>query len=59
MIQIHFYSECGTGFDSHGGFLLSDGSGFDKNVIIFSADMNLYVHTDNFLYQQSRYLHFD
>ena len=27
------------GFDSHGSFSLSDGSGFGKNVIIFGADV--------------------
>ena len=29
------YSAYGTGFDAHGSFLFSDGSGLGKNVIIF------------------------
>ena len=29
------------------GFLLSDGIGFDKNVIIFGADMSSSVRFDN------------
>ena len=33
------YSGYGIGFDAGGSFSLSDGSGFDKNVIIFGADM--------------------
>ena len=28
-------------------FLLSDGSGFAKNVIVFGADMSSFVHIDN------------
>ena len=34
------YSGYGIGFDASGSFLLSDGSGFDKNVIVFGADMS-------------------
>ena len=33
------YSGYSTGFDTHVSFLLSDGSGFGKNVIIFGAGM--------------------
>ena len=37
----------GTGFDARGSFLLSDGSGFGKNVIIFGAGMSSLIHIDN------------
>ena len=40
-------SYAGIGFDTCITFSLPDGSGFGKNVIIFSADMNSYVHIDN------------
>ena len=32
----------GIGFDVYGSFLLSDGSGFGKNVMIFGAVMSLF-----------------
>ena len=43
------YEHCGygTGFDAHRTFLLSDGSGLIKNVIIFGAEMSSSVHVDN------------
>ena len=41
------YSRYGIGFDASGRLLLSDGSGFGKNVIMFDADMSLSVHIDN------------
>ena len=40
------YSGYGIGFDRNGSFLFP-GIGFDQNVIIFGADMNLSVHVDN------------
>ena len=41
------YRYCDYGlFDAHGGFSLSDGSKFGKNVIIFSAEMSSLVHSD-------------
>ena len=43
----HHHSGYGIGFDSGGSFSLSDGTGFDKNVIIFGADMSLSLHVDN------------
>ena len=39
------YSGYGAGLDASGSFLLSDGSGFGKNVI-FDANMNSLVHID-------------
>ena len=47
------YSGYGTGFDSHGSFSLSNGSGFGRNVIIFSANMISSVNIDN---KRKRYL---
>ena len=42
------YSGYGTGFNSIGNFLLSDGSEFGKNVIIFiGANMSSSGHVDN------------
>ena len=43
------YEHCGygTGFDARRTFLLSDGSGLSKNVIIFGAEMSSSVHVDN------------
>ena len=38
-----FYS----GFDARRGFVLSDGSGFGQNEIIFGADMSQSLHIDN------------
>ena len=38
------YSGYGIGFDTSRSFSLSDGSVFDKSVIIFSADMSSSVH---------------
>ena len=43
----HKYSGYGIGFDMHGRFSLSIRSGFDKNIIIFGADMSLSPHIDN------------
>ena len=41
------YSGYGTGFNSRGNFLLSDGSEFGKNVVIFiGADMSSSGHVD-------------
>ena len=42
------YSGYGTGFGARGSFLLSDGSGFAKNVIIFCANMSSLVHIGKF-----------
>ena len=36
-----------TGFDVDGAFLLSNGSGFGKNVIMFGVDTNSSTHIDN------------
>ena len=41
------YSPYGTGFDTRGSFSLPDGSGFDKNVIIFGADVTTSAHLDH------------
>ena len=41
------YSEYGIGFDLHGTFSLSDGSGFGKNAITFGADLSSSAHFDN------------
>ena len=41
------YSGYGTGFNACESFLLFNGSGFGKNVIIFGADMISSGHTDN------------
>ena len=43
----YFYSGHGTGFDARGSLPSSDDSGFNKNVIRFSADMRSFVHIDN------------
>lgn len=45
------YNYCGygTGFNAHGDFSLSDGSGFDKNVIIFGGKTSSLVVIDTFL----------
>ena len=45
--DIYSYSGYGIGFDACGRFSFSDGSWFDKNVIIFSTDMGSSVRTDN------------
>ena len=37
------YTGCGIGFDSRSEFLFTDGS-YEKNVVIFGADMNSSVH---------------
>ena len=42
-----YYSEYCIGFDAGGGFSLSDGSAFGKNVAIFGADVSSSVHIDN------------
>ena len=34
------YSDYGIRFDTRGSFLLSDGSGIGKNVIIFGVDIS-------------------
>ena len=54
----HSYSGYDPEFDFCGGFPLSDGSGFGKNVIIF-IDMGLSVPIDNYQYQESIYISFD
>ena len=41
------YFRYGIGYDARRGFTLSDGRGFGKYVIIFSADMSSSVHVDN------------
>ena len=43
------YEHCGYGirFYARGSFSLSNGSGFCKNVIIFTADMSSPMHVDN------------
>ena len=41
------HSGYGIGFDACGSFSLSNGSGVDKNVIIFAADMSSLVRIDN------------
>ena len=38
------YSGYSIGFDGRGSFSLSDGSGFDENVIIFGTDMSTCGH---------------
>ena len=43
----HKYSSLGIGFDAGGFWLLLDGSGFGKNVIIFGADISSSAHIDN------------
>ena len=35
------------GFDARGRFWLSDGGEFDKNVIVFDANMSSSLHIDN------------
>ena len=40
------YTEYGKRFDSRSKLLFTDGS-YGKNVIIFGADMSLFVHVDN------------
>ena len=41
------YSEQRIGFDNHGTFLLSNGSGFGNKLVNFGADMSSFVHADN------------
>ena len=41
------YTGYGIEFDAPGNFLLSDGSDFGKNTIIFNADVSSSVHIDN------------
>ena len=41
------HSGCDIGFDAHGSFLLSDDSGFYKNMIICGVEMSSLVHSDN------------
>ena len=43
------YSHSGyyIGFEAQGSSSLSDGTGFDKDVIIFSTDMSSSVYIDN------------
>ena len=45
-IDKYKYTGYGTGFDSKGTLLFSDGS-FGQNVIIFGADMSSSVHANN------------
>ena len=45
-IDKYRYSEYVTGFETHGSFSLSDLSGFDKNVVMFVADMSSSVHVN-------------
>ena len=40
-------SSYGIGFDASAGFSLFDGSRFCRNVVIFGADMSLFVHINN------------
>ena len=44
---MYSYSGYGLGFNARGTLLLSDGSGFDKDLIKFEADMRSSMHTDN------------
>ena len=37
----------GIGFDNHGTFSLSNGSGFGKNVIIFGEDLSSFENVVN------------
>ena len=41
------YSGCCLGFEAKAHFLLSDGSGLGKSIIIFVADVSSSVHIDN------------
>ena len=41
------YTGYGIEFDARGSLLLSGGSDFGKNTIIFNADMSSSVHIDN------------
>ena len=41
------YSGYGIGFDNHGTFSMSNGSGSAINVITFGADMSSYAHINN------------
>ena len=41
------YFGFGIGFDPHGSFSLSHGSGFGKNGIIVGADMSSSAHFNN------------
>ena len=41
------YSGYSTRCDASGSFLLFDGNGFVKNVLIFGIDMSSSVHIDN------------
>ena len=43
----YFFSRYDIGFDTRQTFLLSDGSGFGKNVIIFGVNNSSSVQTDN------------
>ena len=45
-IDKYKYSGYGTGFDSKGTFLFSDGS-FGQNVILWGADMSSSIHANN------------
>ena len=46
LISIHILFEYGILFEVRGTFSLSRG-GFDKNVVIFDADVSSSVHVDN------------
>ena len=41
------YPGYGIAFDAFGSFLLSNGSGFGKNAIIFGGDMSSSEHINN------------
>ena len=41
------YAGYGAGLDAGRSFSLYDGSGFGKNVIVFSVDMSSCAHIDN------------
>ena len=46
-LDMYSYSGYGLGFNARETLLLSDGSGFGKNLIKFGADMSSSMHTGN------------
>ena len=46
-LEKYKYSVYGIGFHTHRSVSLSDGSGFDKNVVIFVADISSSAYVDN------------
>ena len=42
--NIYKYSGYGSGFDEQDSYLLSDGSGFGKNLKVISANMSSFAH---------------